>query len=108
MYKIKEENLGFLGDIGRIIKTMKWTRFCKHPSSYNIQMVKKFYANLVDTTNRRMEVVVRGKKVVYSKAIINMVLGLSNAGDTYQHLLETSDESYYDVFKDSLCNPGTR
>lgn len=42
------------------------------------------------------------------KEFYDMVLGLNNVGDTYQRLLETSDESDCDVFKDSLCNLGTR
>lgn len=92
MYDIEQEKCGLQGDIGRIIKTMRWTYFCKHPSQYNIQLVKEYYANLVDIPNKRLEMVVRGTKVVYSKETINMVLGFNNVCVTYQHLLETYDE----------------
>lgn len=87
---------------------MKWVKFYKHPNPYNVQMVRGFYNNLVDTTDKRLEVVVRGTKEVYSEETINMVLCLNNVGDTYQHMLETSDEYHYDVYMESLCDPVTR
>lgn len=100
--------MGFPSDIGQIIKTMKWVKFYKNPNPYNVQMVRGFYTNLMDTTDKRLEVVVRGTKEVYSEETINMVLGLNNVGDTYQHILETSDEYHYDVYMESVCNPVTR
>lgn len=63
IYNIDEENLSFPGDLGRIIKTLKWTKFCRQQNSYNFQTVKEFYSNMVDTSNKRMKVVVRGTKV---------------------------------------------
>ncbi|KAL5082253.1 hypothetical protein RYX36_010674 [Vicia faba] len=46
---------------------MKRTRFCKKANPYNVQPVKEFYANLVDTTSKRLEVKVQGMKFSYSE-----------------------------------------
>lgn len=92
IYNMDWVNMGVHGDIRRIIKTLKLTKFYRHPNSYNVQMVKEFYTNLVDTSNKINEVMVRGTKVVYSEETINMAMGLHNVGDTYQHLLETADD----------------
>ena len=67
--------------------------------------MKKFYANLIDTTNKKAEVNVCGVKVSYSEAILNFVFGLSNVKDTYQNLLENS---YDQDCMESLCNPETK
>ncbi|KAL5053106.1 hypothetical protein RYX36_033788 [Vicia faba] len=108
VYDMEKENMGSTGDIGHLIKTMKWARFYMQPNPYNVQLVKEFYANLVDTTNKRLEVKVCRVKVSYSKATINMVLGLGNFDNTYQNLLETSDDQDYDIYVESLCNLSTK
>lgn len=70
--------------------------------------MKEFYSNLIDLTNKRIEVIIRGTKVVYSEATINMTLGLLENGDEYQELLEKYDDQDYDIIMASLCNEGTR
>ncbi|KAL5076810.1 hypothetical protein RYX36_015794 [Vicia faba] len=87
---------------------MKWTRFCKYPQPYNVQLVNELYANQVDITSKRVKVKVRGVKESYYKATINMVFDLGNVYDTYQNLLETSDDQDYNIYLESLCNLGTK
>ncbi|KAL5074417.1 hypothetical protein RYX36_013401 [Vicia faba] len=69
----KEENLCLLGDI----------------------VVKEFYANLVDTDNKRAEVVVQEVKVSYSTRTINMIFNMGNTEDMYQEILVALDDDYY-------------
>lgn len=69
-------------------------------------MIKEFYSNLVNT-KQIVEVVVRGTKVVYYEATINMALGLHNVGDTWQHLLVTTNDQHLDTLMKSLCTLGT-
>lgn len=52
LFGLDDENFGILGDLGCMIKIMKWTKFCNHPQPYNIQLVKEVYANLVVTTSK--------------------------------------------------------
>ncbi|KAI5400361.1 hypothetical protein KIW84_065303 [Lathyrus oleraceus] len=87
---------------------MKWTRFYQQPQSYNTQIVKEFYANLVDTNNKKCEVVVRGVKFSYSEGTINILFKLGLVEYRYQELLLTSYDVDYDVYKESLCNPDTK
>lgn len=70
--------------------------------------VKEFYYNMVDTSSKRLEVIVRGKKVQYYEPTINLMLGVKNVRDTYQRLLETINEKDLDVLYESLCNPYTK
>ncbi|KAL5100366.1 hypothetical protein RYX36_004693, partial [Vicia faba] len=79
----QEENIGLLRDI-------------------------EFYANSMDTNNKRDEVVVRGVNVSYSKGTINMNFDLSNTEDRYQELLDDSDDGHFDVYMKSLCNIGIK
>lgn len=102
------KNLGLLGDMEKLIENMKWTRFYQQPQSYNTQIVKEFYANLVDTNNKKCEVVVRGVKFSYSEGNINMLFKLGLVEYRYQELLLTSYEVDYDVYMESLCNPDTK
>lgn len=67
--------------------------------------MKEFYANLVDTNNKKAGVVVRGVNVSYSEGIINMLFKLEPMKDMYQDLLLASDDADYDVYMESLCNP---
>lgn len=92
IYNMEDENLVLSGNLRHIIKCLKWDKFCRHPNPYNMQIVNEFYSDLVDTSHRRMEVVVRGTKVVYYEATINVELRLRNVADKYQNLLETMDD----------------
>lgn len=70
--------------------------------------MKEFYANLVDTTKKKGEVVVRGVKVYYFEGTINMLFKLGQVKDRYQELLVASYDVDYDVYMESLCNPCTK
>lgn len=73
-----------------------------------MQLVKEIYANMVDITDKKPEVKVHGVKLLYSKAMINMVFGIGNFEDIYQNLLANSDEQKYNVYMESLCNLDTK
>ncbi|KAL5059896.1 hypothetical protein RYX36_031500, partial [Vicia faba] len=88
----EEDNLGLLGSIGTMIKLKKWVNFFQQPLPYNIQLKKEFYTNLVDSNNRRDEV---------------MVKGLKNTEDHYEEILDKADDVEFDVYMQSLCNLGT-
>lgn len=92
IYNMEDKNLGLPDDIWRIIISIKWRKFYKHPNPYNMKMVKEFYTDLVDTLSKRLEVLEKGIKVQYSEQTTNMMLGVKNVGDTYQSLLENIDE----------------
>lgn len=66
MFNIEDENFGFPGDIGHLIKAMKCTKFCKQTQPYNVQFVKKLYVHMIDTSSKKAEVKLRGVKVSYS------------------------------------------
>lgn len=98
---MRAENLGLPGD-------MKWIRLCQQPQPYNTQIVEEFYANLVDTNNKKAEVVVRVVKVSYFEGTINMLFRLGPVEDKYQDLLLASDDVNFDVYMESLCTPNTK
>lgn len=91
IYNMEDKNLGLPDDIWCIITNIKWRKFYKHPNPYNMKTVKDFYANLVDTSSKRLEVLEKGIKVQYSEKTINMMLRVKNMGDTYQSILENID-----------------
>ncbi|KAL5067656.1 hypothetical protein RYX36_018543 [Vicia faba] len=64
--------------------------------------VKEFYANLVNTNNKRVEVVVRGVKVSYSEGKVDMFFKLGNREDRYQEILTPYDDADYDVYMESM------
>ncbi|KAL5075033.1 hypothetical protein RYX36_014017 [Vicia faba] len=104
----QEDNLGLPGDIGTMTRAKRWMKFYQQLLLYNTQLVKKFYANLVNTNNRSDEVIVRGINVSYSDGLINMFFSLNNNEDRYQELLYASDDRDFDVYMESLCNLGTK
>ncbi|MCI94345.1 hypothetical protein A2U01_0115643, partial [Trifolium medium] len=59
-----------------------WMKLAKHPSSYNSQMVKEFYSNLTNPGQKKREVVVRGKEVLYSEANINKYFHIKVENDS--------------------------
>ncbi|KAL5059451.1 hypothetical protein RYX36_031055 [Vicia faba] len=89
-----EENLGISRDIEMLIKTRKF--------------VKEFYANPVETNNKRDDVVVRGVKMSYVEETINMHFHMKRTEDKYQDLLDALDDNDFDVYMESLCNLGTK
>lgn len=100
------ETLGLPASIASLILTKKWGKFCQQPEAYNTQLIKEFYSNL-RPSNKIAEVMVRGFCVSYSEGTINMMCGLRRGDDTYQEILERTDEGEYEVFMQSLCKPGT-
>jgi negative regulator of sigma E activity len=50
-------------------------------------MVKEFYANLANLSQKKREVVVRGKGVLYSEANINRFFGIKDEEDQYEAML---------------------
>jgi hypothetical protein len=70
-------------------------------------MVKEFYANLTNPSQKRREVVVRGKGVLYSEANINRFFGIKDEEDQYEATLATlTDEELTNIMK-SLTVEGT-
>ncbi|KAL5080763.1 hypothetical protein RYX36_009184 [Vicia faba] len=69
---------------------------------FNTQIMKEFYSNLVDTNNKRVEVVVRGVKGAYAEGNININFHLKYTEDRYQEMLEALDDDDFDVFMESL------
>ncbi|KAL5075764.1 hypothetical protein RYX36_014748 [Vicia faba] len=91
-----------------LVKARKWAKSCQQSLSFNTQIVKEFYANLVDTNNKMVEVVVRGVKVSYTEETINMHFQLKRIKDKYQELMDASNVNDFDVYMESLCNFGTK
>lgn len=63
---------------------------------------------MISTASKKAEVKVRGVNVSYSEATLNLVFGLGNVEDTFQNLLETSNDQDYNIYMESLCNPRTK
>ncbi|KAL5098481.1 hypothetical protein RYX36_002808 [Vicia faba] len=103
-----DKNLGIAEDIGMLIKARKWDKNGQQPVSFNTKIMKEFYANLVDTNNKKDEIVVRGVKVSYAEGTINMHFHLKRNEDKYQELLDALDDNDFDVYMESLCNLGTK
>ncbi|KAL5098476.1 hypothetical protein RYX36_002803 [Vicia faba] len=102
-----DKNLGIAEDIGMLIKARKWDKNGQQPVSFNTKIMKEFYANLVDTNNKKDEIIVRGVKVSYAEGTINMHFHLKSNEDKYQELLDALDDNDFDVYMESLCNLGT-
>lgn len=91
-FQLKDDDIGLTDDIRRIITSHECKTLCRHPNPYNMQTVEVSYSNMVDTSQKRVEVIARGAKLQCYEGTINMILGVKNMGDTYQKLLETVDE----------------
>lgn len=63
IFNMDDDNLGVTDEVGRIITIHKWKKLCKHLNLYNMQIVKDFYSNMVNTSQKRLEVIVRGTMV---------------------------------------------
>jgi hypothetical protein len=94
-------------EISTSINGLGWKKLAKQPQSYNAQMVKEFYANLTNPSQKKREVVVRGKWVLYSEANINRFFGIKDEEDQYEATLASmTDEELTNVMK-SLTVEGT-
>ncbi|MCI37849.1 hypothetical protein A2U01_0059076, partial [Trifolium medium] len=74
---------------------------------YNAQMVKEFYANLTNPSQKKKEVVVQGKGVLYSKANINIYFGLT-VEDDYQTTLDSLTDASLTEIMEGITEEGTQ
>ncbi|KAK2450389.1 hypothetical protein QL285_009508 [Trifolium repens] len=94
-------------EISTIINGLGWKKLAKQPQSYKAQMVKEFYANLTNLSQKRREVDVRGKGVLYFEANINRFFGIKDEEYQYEATLASmTDEELTNVMK-SLTVEGT-
>jgi hypothetical protein len=70
-------------------------------------MVKEFYANLTNPSQKKREVVVRGKEVLYSEANINRFFGIKDEEDQYEATLATMTDEELTNIMQSLTVEGT-
>ncbi|MCH95794.1 hypothetical protein A2U01_0016776 [Trifolium medium] len=77
------------------ITGLGWEKLARHPASYNSQIVKEFYANLTNPSQKKRKVVVRGKRVLYSDANINKYFHIKVENDAYQATLELSCKYFH-------------
>jgi hypothetical protein len=59
--------------------------------------VKEFYANLTNPSQKKREVVVRGKGVLYSEANVNRYFGIKDEEDRYEATLASMTEEEHHV-----------
>ncbi|MCI39250.1 hypothetical protein A2U01_0060481, partial [Trifolium medium] len=78
--------------------------------NYNAQMVKEFYANLTNPSQKKKEVVVRGKWVLYSEANINRYYGLTveDEEDEYQATLNSLSEASLTEIMEGMTEERTK
>lgn len=107
IFDLESKDLGLICKIEHVIIWQKWKIFFKHPQYYNTQIMKEFYSNLRNTSQKKLEVFVRGILVHYSKKKINTVLGGKNVEDSNHSLFEKMDDMNLDMVRESLCLPGT-
>lgn len=55
--------MGLTDEIGRVIISHKWKKFCRHTNPYNMQIVKELYSNMVDIYQKTLKVILRGTNV---------------------------------------------
>lgn len=48
-----------------------------------MQIVNKFYSNMVNTSQNRLDVIVRGTQVQYLKVTLKIMLGVKGMEDSY-------------------------
>jgi hypothetical protein len=70
VFSMEDANPMIPEEIATIINGLRWKKLAKQPQSLNAQMVKEFYANLSNPSQKKREVVVRRKGVLYSEANI--------------------------------------
>ena len=101
-----DETLGHPESISSLIINKSWEKLCQHPSSYNTQLVKEFYSNL-RLPSKKSEVMVRGSLISYSEGTINMMFGLKATDGEYEETLLRADDTEYEVYMQTLCQPHT-
>ncbi|MCI67030.1 hypothetical protein A2U01_0088288, partial [Trifolium medium] len=55
-------------------------------------MVKEFYSNLTNPSQKRREVIMRGRSILYSEVNINKYFNIQVEEDMYEATLESLDE----------------
>ncbi|MCH79871.1 hypothetical protein A2U01_0000632 [Trifolium medium] len=107
VFSLRDETLNIPDDFTRTITCLGWQRLAKHPSNYNFQWVKEFYANLTNPGQKKREVVVQGRGILYSEANINKHFNINMENDLYQATLASiTDEELTTVMK-NLTEEGT-
>jgi hypothetical protein len=81
VFSMEDANPMIPKEITTIINGLGRKKLAKQPQSFNAQMVKEFYANLTNPSQKKREVVVRGKGVLYSEANINRFFGIKDEED---------------------------
>lgn len=91
IFYVEQEDLNLTDEVGRVITGYRWEKFFKNTLNYNIQTVKEFYSNLINISQKNLEVFVRGRVVQYSERTLNMMLGVNEVDDSYKKLFEKAD-----------------
>lgn len=99
IFDLEDWDLGLTDEIKYIIIEQQWKKFFKHPQPYNIQIMKEFYSNMSNTSQKKLEGLERGRLIQYSQKIINMVFGVKIMEDSYQSLIEKLDEMDIDMVR---------
>ncbi|KAL5549974.1 hypothetical protein UlMin_000150 [Ulmus minor] len=99
------EHYGLPANIAEVIDAHHWGKFAEHPSNPIVSLVREFYANI--TTSQQTFSMVRGLKVSFSTALINLYFGLPDLEDEYSVLLEASSRASLDSCLGRLTVEGT-
>ncbi|KAL5569425.1 hypothetical protein UlMin_026000 [Ulmus minor] len=99
------EHYGLPANIAEVIEAHQWGKFAEHPSNPIVSLVREFYANI--TTSKQTFSMVRGLKVSFSAASINLYFGLPDLEDEYNVLLEASSRASLDSCLVRLTVEGT-
>ncbi|KAL5579151.1 hypothetical protein UlMin_011593 [Ulmus minor] len=92
-------------NIAEVIDAHQWGKFAEHPSNPIVSLVHEFYANIM--SNQQTFSMVRGLKVSFSVASINLHFGLPDLEDEYNVMLETSSRASLDSCLARLTVEGT-
>ena len=99
------EHYGLPVNIAEIIDAHQWGKFAEHPSNPIVSLVREFYANIM--SSQQTFSMVRGLKVSFSAASINLHFGLTDLEDEYSVLLENSSRASLDASLARLTVEGT-
>ena len=81
------KHYGLPSNIAETIDANQWGKFVEHPSNPIVSLVREFYANIL--SNQQTFSMVRGLKISFSTASINLHFGLPDLDDEYSVMLET-------------------
>ncbi|MCH97881.1 hypothetical protein A2U01_0018878, partial [Trifolium medium] len=107
VFNMKDTTLSIPDDFVRIITGLGWMKLVKHPSSYNSQMVKEFYSNLTNPSQKKREMVVCGKGVLYFEANINKYFHIKGENDSYQATLASITDDELTTIMQNMTKEGT-